>query len=127
MLRTRGEAVGEIRTYLARVGGGSEFRNNREMVERWLRGDGSPDEEKLARARDVYDLITPSRERAIALNKAYRTIVEDQDYIFGKDATLSPPENVYERVDNATAPTLPPERIFSWNIILDWPQEAVGD
>lgn len=118
----KGESVGEIATYLARAGGGSEFRNNDEMTGKWFRPDGSLDHVKLKSAKDVYDLITPSKERALALNKAYRTIVEDQDFIFGKDPVLSPPVNVYDKIDNENTPTLPPERIFKWNILLDWPE-----
>lgn len=118
----KGETVGEIATYLARAGGGSEFRNNDEMSEKWFRPDGALDHVKLKSAKDVYDLITPSKERALALNKAYRTIVEDQDFIFGKDPVLTPPVNVYDKIDNGNTPTLPPERIFKWNIVLDWPE-----
>lgn len=118
----QGESVGEIATYLARAGGGSEFRNNDEMSEKWFRPDGTLDHGKLKSAKDVYDLITPSKERALALNKAYRTIVEDQDFIFGKDPVLTPPVNVYDKIDNGNTPTLPPERIFKWNIVLDWPE-----
>ena len=93
------------------------------MDAKWFRPDGSVDHEKLASAKDVYDLITPSKERALALNKAYRTIVEDQDFIFGKDPVLSPPKNVYDKIDNENTPTLPKERTFKWNILLDWPAE----
>jgi hypothetical protein len=117
---TRGESRGEILTYLERVGGGSEFRNNEEMSARWFRSDGTVDHERVLRAKDVYELITPSVERALSLNKAYRTIVEDQDFIYGRDAVVTPPMNVYERVDNQVTPTLPPDRIFTWDIILDW-------
>lgn len=113
-----GESKGEFATYLERVGGGSEFRNNDEMHQRWFK-NGHVDHEKVASA-DVYTLITPSPERALLLNKAYRTIVEDQDFVFGRDATLAPPENVYARIDNATTPTLPAERVFRTNIVLDW-------
>lgn len=73
-----GETRGEIATYLDRAGGGGEFRSNLEMEERWFT-HGRVDTEKLGRARDVYDLITPSRARALQLNKSYRTIVQDQD------------------------------------------------
>lgn len=118
----RGEATGEIATYLARVGGGSEFRNNDEMFERWFT-DGRLDRVKLSKARDVHDLIAPSRERALALNKAYRCIVEDQDFIYGKDATIHPPENVYDSIDNEETPTLPDNRVFRYDILLDWPEE----
>lgn len=118
----KGEQLGEIATYLARVGGGGEFRNNEEMEHKWFGPDGRPDPAKLAKARDVYDLITPSPARALALNKVYRTIVEDQDFIHGKDPMLRPPANVYDRIDNETSPTLPADRIFRWNILLDWPK-----
>lgn len=117
---SKGEQTGEIELYLSRAEGGSEFRNNDEMFERWFKPDGSIDREKIAKARDVYDLITPSPERAMALNKAYRTIVEDQDYIFGKDPVLAPPKNVYDKIDNESSPTLPADRIYDYNILLDW-------
>ena len=120
----KGESVGEIATYLARAGGGSEFRNNDEMSRKWYRENGTLDHVKLKEAKDVYDLITPSPERALALNKAYKTIVEDQDFIHGKDAVLTPPTNVYDKIDNENSPTQPPERTFKWNILLEWPEGA---
>ena len=116
----KGETVGEIELYLTRAEGGSEFRNNEEMAARWFNPDGTIAKEKIAAAKDVYDLITPSPARAMSLNKAYRTIVEDQDYIFGKDAVLTPPSNVYDKIDNLTAPTLPADRTYDYNILLDW-------
>jgi hypothetical protein len=116
-----GETVGEIATYLARVGGGSEFRNNPEMTARWFNADGSVNHAAL-RGRDVYDLVAPSPQRALQLNKAYRVIVEDQDYLYGRDAIIEPPKNVYDRIDNATTPTLPPEFQYRWDIRLDWSQ-----
>ena len=114
------EQQGEILTYLERVGGGTEFRNNPEMAARWYHADGSVNYAAVAAARDVYELITPSPARALLLNKAYKLIVEDQDFIYGRDATLRPPANVYEHVDNTTAPTLPPDKIYTWDIRLNW-------
>ncbi len=116
----RGEQRGEIATYLERVGGGGEFRSNPEMFERWFNEDGRLDEAAIAGARDVYELIAPSPERALELNKAYRVIVAEQDYLFGRDATSVPPENVFRFIDNGTAPTLPVDRFFTWDIRLDW-------
>ncbi len=115
-----GESEGEIATYLARVGGGGEFRSNPEMFERWFQDDGTVDQAAVKAAKDVYELITPSPERARELNKAYRVIVEDQDFIYGRDATVTPPPNVYAEIDNKTAPTLPPEVFHHWDIRLDW-------
>jgi hypothetical protein len=114
-----GESKGEIATYLERAGGGGEFRSNPEMRARWFKGD-VVDAEKVARAKDVYELIAPSRERALQLNKAYRAIVDDQDYLYGREAMVSAPLNVYDVVDAQNAPTLPPERAFKWDIRLDW-------
>ncbi|BCX46464.1 conserved hypothetical protein [Haloferula helveola] len=118
---SKGDETGEIATYMARVGGGSEFRNNDEMLARWFT-NGRLDRVKLSEARDVYDLLAPSPERALALNKAYRCIVEDQDFIYGKDATITPPNNVYDKIDNDDTPTLPESRTFRYNIVLDWPE-----
>ncbi len=117
-----GELDGEILTYLKRVGGGGEFRSNPEMFARWFTAEGLADETKIAAAKDVYELITPSRERALHLNKAYRVIVSEQDYIYGRDATVTPPQNVFDFIDNETAPTLPGELFFEWDIRLAWPE-----
>ena len=118
----RGESLEEVATYFNRVGGGSEFRSNPELESRFYHADGSVNTIAVASAKDVYELITPSRERALALNKAYKVIVEDQDFIFGRDATAVPPPRVLPVVDNDTSPTLAPEFQFDWNIVLDWSQ-----
>lgn len=115
-----GEVLEEVATYLQRVGGGNEFRSNAELESRFYLPNGDVNTVAVASAKDVYDLITPSRARAIELNKAYRVIVEDQDYIFGRDATVTPPPRVLAAVDNETSATLPPERQYDWNIVLDW-------
>ena len=70
--------------------------------------------------RMFYTLITPSVERARELNKAYKVIVTNQDYIYGRDATVIPPHNVFEHIDNDTAPTLDESLFFDWDIRLDW-------
>jgi len=114
-----GETEGEILTYLSRVGGGDEFRQNDEMQKRWFADDGSVDRAKVA-GKDVYQLITPSRERALALNKAYQVIVKNQSFLYGRDATIKPTTNVYFSIDPDNAPTLPEEHRHSWDIRLDW-------
>lgn len=118
-----GDSQGEILTYFKRVGGGDEFRSNTEMLERWFNADGTVDAAAVD-GKTVYDLIAPSRERALTLNKAYRTIVREQSFIFGRDATVTPPKNVHAEIDSATAPTLPPDKRFTHDIRLDW--DAVG-
>lgn len=115
-----GETAGEIETYFTRVGGGGEFRSNPEMFERWFNKDGTVNTTAVRNARDVYELITPSPERARELNKAYKVIVDKQDFIYGRDATAVPPDNVYDHIDNETAPTLGAEHYYQWDIRLDW-------
>jgi hypothetical protein len=91
------------------------------MQARWFRADGTVDAAKVAEA-DVYTLLAPSRERALALDKAYKLIVDEQSFIFGRDAVLAPVTNVFEVIDDATAATLPKDRRFNWDIRLDWPK-----
>ncbi len=121
-----GETKTEIQTYLERVGGGTEFRSNPELEARYYHADGSVNTVALASAQDVHDIITPSRGRALQLNKAYKVIVEDQDFIYGRDATATPPARILSVVDNETSPTLAEDRQFDWNIVLDWSQAALN-
>ena len=114
-----GEEEGQIRTYLRRVGGGSEFRANDEMAERWFE-HGALDEAAVAAAPDVYALITPSRSRALALNKAYRVIVKNQSFLTGRDPMLAPPEHVFPEIDREIAP-LPRSHQYRWDIRVAWP------
>ncbi len=113
------ETEGEILNYLKRAGGGSEFRENPEMLKRWYHDDGSVNEEKIKDA-DVYTLIAPSRERALKLNKAYTHIVRHQSYIRGRDATWLPAQNVFDEV-SAGEPPLPREhQYYGWDVRLNW-------
>ena len=114
-----GETKGEILTYFERAGGGDEFRSNPEMLQRWFHNSGDVNYAAIAN-KDVYELVTPSRQRALQLNKAYKVIVEDQRFLFGRDATVTPPQKVYEKIDNETSPTLQKEHVFPWDIRLDW-------
>lgn len=120
---SRGETRGEYANYLHRVGGGDEFRQNREMLERWFNADGTLNWLKVQSADTIYELITPSPERALALNKAYHAIVREQSYIYGRDAVLRPAVNVYETVD-PSVPPLEPENRHQWDIRLDWDAAA---
>ncbi|KZN45488.1 hypothetical protein [Pseudoalteromonas luteoviolacea] len=113
-----GEPQGEFLTYMARVGGGDEFRQNQEMLRKWFTG-GKVDMEKVQSAVNLYELITPSKERALALNKAYLTIVKEQSYLFGRDATLVKAKNVLQQVDDSQAP-LKESKQFAWDMQLDW-------
>ncbi len=118
------EPNGEILNYLKRAGGGgSEFRENPEMVSRWYNDDGSVNEAKV-RSADVHTLISPSPERALKLNKAYAHIVRHQSYIYGRDATWDPARNVFKEVDESEPPLPRKFRFYHWDLRLDWSSAA---
>lgn len=114
----RAESQGEYLTYFQRVGGGDEFRQNSEMLKRWFHADGKVNTMAVESIDSIYSLITPSKERALALNKAYKLIVDEQSYIFGRDAVLMPAKNVLKRVEK----TIPLEKNhrYIWDIRLNW-------
>jgi hypothetical protein len=98
----------EVLTYLRRAGGGDDFRGNAELRARFFRGD-RPDEAALRRAapggdRDLFDLVAPSRERALAFDKAYLALVRTGRFSLGRDAPLAPPADVHASVEPG-APT----------------------
>ena len=99
-----GHRDGEVLTYFRRVGAGDELRQNSELLARFF-PDGRLDEAKVRAATDLADLLAPSRERALALAKAYRAVVREQSFTRGRDAVLSPAEHVHRRVDPDATPT----------------------
>ncbi len=115
-----GESEGEILTYLKRVGGGNEFRISNDINDKFFK-DGALDEEKVKSAQSVYELITPTHTSALKMNKAYRVLVKDQDFINGRDGNAEPVKNVYENIDPDT-PVLPLDKQYKWDIRLDWSQ-----
>jgi len=117
------EEKGEFLTYMERVGGGDEFRQNGEMLAKWFDEKGMVKAEEVERASSVYDIIAPSPERALALNKAYLTIVKEQSYLFGRDATLTEATNVLSTIDT-DQPPLKPEHRFTWDMRLNWQKET---
>jgi len=117
-----GETKGEFLTYFERVKGGDEFRQNEEMLALWFDEHGEVDAEKVKAATSLYELITPSPERARALNKSYRSIVSEQSYIYGRDPVLSPATNVLEQVDDAVLP-LRPDKRYVWDMRLQWAEQ----
>lgn len=115
----KGEQQGEFLTYFERVGGGDEFRQNQEMLMRWFNQDGTVNKAKVKQAKNLYELITPSKQRALKLNKAYLTIMQEQSYLFGRDATINKATNVLETVDESQAPLQADSR-YVWDMQLDW-------
>lgn len=89
----------EYALYLAENGAGDEFRSNEEVQTRFFDEHGKPRAEALAALRaDISTLLVPSPQRALALDKAYLAIVREQSFRFGRDAVLSPLENVHHEL-----------------------------
>jgi hypothetical protein len=108
----------EIASHLETVGGGNEFGENTKIVERLFTPEGRLDPQAIS-GLDGYQLTSPSVRRALDLKKAYLTIVEDQVFIHGRDASITPAENAYREVAEG-APALPAEKVRSWDIRLKW-------
>ena len=97
------QAEPEVKTYLHRVGAGDEFRANTEMLRRFFPA-GVLDTATVQRAApggpdDLAKLLLPSRQRALALDKAYMSLVSEQRFERGRDAVISPPANVHQHID----------------------------
>lgn len=94
----------EYAFYLETNGAGDELRENEEVRARFFTADGHLIPERLdALRQDIAELLYASPERALALNKAYRVIVKEQGFVFGRDPTIAPVGNVHEVVEGGTA------------------------
>lgn len=111
--------------YLKNNNAGDEFRDNTEVMEKffvkgWEKDAKNIQKELLAKREnpnivldsywklkkeavlklknDISYLLLPSKERALTLNKAYKVIVEEQSFIYGRDAHVKPVTNVHKEV-----------------------------
>jgi hypothetical protein len=81
----------EYSYYLKNNPTGDEFRANNEVKQRFFDEQGQPKAEMFERLhKDISVLMLPSVERAIALNKAYKVLVDEQSFIHGKAPLLAP-------------------------------------
>lgn len=89
----------EYTKYLTENHSGNEFRSNDEVQEKFFNADGSLNQDAIELMHnDIAELIIPSPERAMELNKAYKVIVEEQSYIYGRDPHVKPLDNVWDVV-----------------------------
>ena len=94
----------EYALYLQSNGAGDEFRTNTELQAKFFDENLSVKVEELAKMHnDISYLLNPSQERAKELNKAYKVIVEEQSYIYGRDAHVTPLTNVHEELELETS------------------------
>ena len=88
----------EYGRYLAENGAGDELRENTEVLARFFDAAGALRPDAVARVHaDVSQLLVPSPERALDLDRAYQAIVDEQSFVKGRDAVLAPAEHVYVR------------------------------
>ena len=91
----------EYSFYLMYNQAGDELRENTEVYNRFFASNGTVKTDMLKQLHDdVTVLLNPSPQRALTLNKAYRTIVAEQSFIYGRDATLTPVTNVHKQVES---------------------------
>lgn len=111
--------------YLKENSAGDEFRDNKEIMNKFFKKDWQKDEKNIQKdliaklenpeidlraqwkfktkelekiKNDIFHLILPSKQRALALNKAYKIIVDEQSFIYGRDAHIKPVKNVHKEV-----------------------------
>ena len=124
-----GHSEAEVLTYLQRVGGGDEFRGNTEMLQRFF-PKGRLNQAEVRRAgiggdRDLRHLLLPSRERALALNKAYWQLVRQQRFKQGRMPLLAPADNVLKQIKNGDTGLRAKNQVYSdGRLWLDWPESA---
>ena len=93
------------------------------MLTRWFKR-GAVDAERVRRAT-LPELLLPSRERALALNKAYRRLVLGQRYKQGRAPLLAPAKNVFADLRNGDTALRAKGLVYSdGRLWLDWPAEA---
>ncbi len=89
----------EYSFYLMYNGAGDEFRNNSQVMETFFDSEGNIASDLLQDLHDdVSMLLYPTRERALTAAKAYKVIVAEQSYIYGRDATVTAPANVHKTI-----------------------------
>ncbi len=77
--------------YLLQNHSANEFRNNDEVIAKFFNTDGRLKTSEIETLHnDIGHLLLPSAERTLTLNKAYKVIVDEQSYIFGRDAHVKP-------------------------------------
>ena len=90
--------------YLKLNNAGDEFRQNDEVIKKFFVKNWKNSEQKLQKdevakiKEDISYLILPSVHRAMQLNKAYKVIVDEQSYIYGRDAHIKPLTNVHKEL-----------------------------
>jgi len=89
----------EYLNYLKNNNHANEFRTNQEVYNKFFKNNKLDIGEAKKIKNNIAYLLNPSKKRALNLNKAYKVIVEEQSFIYGRDAHIKPLENVYKEVE----------------------------
>jgi hypothetical protein len=97
----REDGRGEYEYYLEHNPTGNEFRTNQQVYNKFFDANG----QKIATAfeklhNDISYLLMPDTDRALMLNKAYKVVVDEQSFKFGRDAHIAPLYNIHEQVES---------------------------
>jgi hypothetical protein len=85
----------EYTLYLTEVGGGDDFRSNEEVRARFFDGGLLRNDAVERLHRDVSLLLVPSPQRALALDRAYVSLVLAQSFELGRDVVLGPGGHIH--------------------------------
>lgn len=88
----------EYLNYLKNNNHANEFRTNEEVYHKFFKNGKLNLKEVKKIKTDISYLLIPSKKRALLLNKAYKIIVDEQSYIYGRDAHIKPLVNVHKEV-----------------------------
>lgn len=89
----------EYLNYLINNNHANEFRTNHEVYDKFFEHNSLKKNEARKIKNDISYLLNPSKNRAINLDKAYKVIVDEQSFIYGRDAHIKPLTNVYDEVE----------------------------
>lgn len=89
----------EYVAYLERNGAGDELRQNDELIAKFFDASGKLKPAMKAKLkRDITVALVPSKARALALDKAYKKLVERQTFRLGRELVLDGAKNVHRQV-----------------------------
>lgn len=90
-------------TFYLKQSMGNEFRDNQEINKKFFNKDNIPIDSEINKIKDdVSYLLMPSKQRALELDKAYKTIVEEQSFINGRDSNMKPIKTAYKDVNSSS-------------------------
>lgn len=99
MIETDNGTFKEYSFYLLTNGAGDELRENTEVYDKFFTPAGALKSDMTTQLQsDVTVLLNPSPARALLLDKAYRVIVAEQSFVYGRDANVTAATNVHTQL-----------------------------